>query len=96
MRASSRIFHYAVLRRTTGSLNRRVNGRSEATEEQLRDARADGSAIAPKRAVRYPISPQRTAIAASQTSPAKQIAQNTAAEPKSLILRISTCRSRVT
>ena len=34
--------------------------------------------------------PKRSAIAASQTNPARHRAQNTAAEPKSLILRIST------
>jgi hypothetical protein len=38
----------------------------------------------------------RSASAASQTSPARHSAQNTAAEPKSLISPICGCRSRVT
>jgi hypothetical protein len=41
-------------------------------------------------------SPRRTAIAVSQTRPAGQSAQNTAAEPKSLIRRMAGSCSRVT
>lgn len=40
--------------------------------------------------------PQRTAIASIHTSPPRLSAQNTAAEPKSLMRRISLCTSRVT
>ena len=40
--------------------------------------------------------PQRTASAASQTSPARQSPQNTAADPKSLILPMAMWCSGVT
>ena len=40
--------------------------------------------------------PKRTAIANSHTNPARLSAQNTAAEPKSLMRRMSLCCSRVT
>ena len=63
---------------------------------ERRSRRVTGREVRTPAAQLYPSNPQRTASASSHTTPARQRPQNTAAEPKSLMRRMSLCCSRVT